>query len=309
MSEQKQKFNPRQLLNIGLLLLVGALTLLVIFEPGTEPPVTKPKITPLTINEVEQILIKRQGKPAIELQKRDKVWYLNKPFTVAANDFRAQTIARIATANSHAHYEINKVDPKKFNLDKPEATLIINGQYHIALGNKEALKRRRYLQVNQQLHVIDDTFYYQLMSPATTYVSYNLLPPNSQITSIKLPKLKLTNIESKWQVKPEPKDYSADSATLLITEWQHAQALEVEQYTGAKGKKLKSDIVIQTAGQTQPIKFAISRTQGDIYLINHHSKLQYKLTRESLDKLLNLPPAAEAEPDTAADAGSKQTTE
>lgn len=296
MTESNNKPNTRLLLNIGLLAVIGVLALVVVLEPGKAPPPEKATLTPLKLEEVNHILIKRDGKSDIELEKRNKVWFMLKPHRVAANDFRAQTIARIATAESHAHYDIGTVDTKKFKLDKPEARLIFNKQYNTALGNNEPLKRRRYMQSDLQLHIVDDIFYYQVMSPATTYISYNLLPPDSKINRLELPKLNLRLKESNWQITPVPKDYSADSVTGLLNEWRHAQSLEVEKYTG---NKLKPAIKIHLVGQDKPVSFAIKRDAPDAFLIRLDSSLQYKLTTEMLDKLLTLPPPPEPDEEAA----------
>lgn len=298
MAFQIDKTNTRLLLNIGLLAAVGILVLLVVFEPGKQAPAEKVHLTPLKQGDVTHILLKRTGEPDLELEKRNKVWFMLKPYTVAANDFRAQTISRIAAAESYVHYDIGTVDSKKFNLDKPVAAITFNKQYNVALGNNEPLQRRRYMKSGQQLHIVADTFYYQLMSPATTYAGYNLIPPDSKITRLDLPKLKLKLQDGNWQVAPKPKDYSADSVTSLLNEWRHGQSLEVEEY---KGKKLKAKINIHLTDHDKPIAFAILRKKSDVYLVRYDLKLQYKLTEESLDKLLSLPPSPEVDetPDSA----------
>lgn len=298
MTEQTKKINPRQLLNIGLLAAVAIMVLLVVYEPGKEAPPEQVRLTALKHDDVNHILLKRADKTDIELEKRNNVWFMLKPYTVAANDFRAQTISRIATAVSHAHYDIGTVDSKKFKLDNPVATITFNKQYHVALGNNEPLKRRRYMKSDQQLHIVDDTFYYQVMSPATTYASYSLLAPDSTITQLDLPKLKLKLQDGNWQVSPKPKDYSADSVTGLLNEWRHSQSLEVEVY---EGKKLKPAITIHLANQDKPVSFALLRKKPDAYLIRPDLKLQYKLTEENLDKLLSLPPPPKPEENPAGD--------
>ncbi|MDH5181503.1 MAG: DUF4340 domain-containing protein [Gammaproteobacteria bacterium] len=291
MTEPQPKCNNRQLLNLGLLGLIGVLALLLFFEPGHNTTPAKATLTQLSLDQINHILVKRNGQPDLELERRDAIWYQTQPYQAAANDFRAVSLARIATAESHAQYDLTAVDIKKFQLDKPAAVITFNKQLTVSLGNNEPLKRRRYMQAENKLHIVDDTFYYQLMSPATTYLSYALLPPGSKITQFELPKLKLQLKDGNWLAEPIPKNFSTDNVSNLLDEWRNAQSLEVEKYTG---KALAPTLHIRINGRDKPISFALRTDQQGNYLVRQDLGLQYKLTGESLNKLLQLSPPPEA---------------
>lgn len=294
--------NSRLILNIGLLAAIGILVLLVMFEPGKEPEPEKIRLTPLTEDKVNHILIKRKGLADIELEKRNKVWFMLKPYPLLANDFRASTVTRLANKVSQIQYKLDKVDIKKFKLDIPEATIQFNKEFTVEVGGNEPIKRRRYVKSNNQLHIVNDNFYYQIMSKATTYAAYKLLSPELSLSKLELPGLLVEFKDNRWHVAPQPKDYSADSLTNLLNEWRNAQSLEIEKYDGPR---LKDKIRIHLRDSKQVISFAVKNDKPDVYLIRNDLKLQYKLTDDMYQKLITLVPLESDEATEDKDAADK----
>ncbi|MDH5407282.1 MAG: DUF4340 domain-containing protein [Gammaproteobacteria bacterium] len=295
--------NSRLILNIGLLAIIGILVLLVKFEPGKEPEPEKIRLTPLTEENVNHIFIQRKGLPDIELEKRNKVWFMLKPYPLLANDFRVSSVTRVAKMVSHIQYKLDKVDIKKFKLDKPEATIRFNKEYTVEVGSNEPIKRRRYVKSNNQLHIVNDNFYYQVMSKATTYAAYKLLSPEISLSKLELPGLQVEFKDNQWHVKPRPKDFSADSLTNLLNEWRNAQSLEIEKY---EGPRLKDKITLRMQDSQQAISFAVKKDKPDVYLIRNDLKLQYKLTDDMYQKLITLVPLESDEATEDKDAADKK---
>jgi hypothetical protein len=287
-----QKLNSRSLLNIGLFVFILLLVLLVTYEPGTETEKKPVLLTELKQADIEFIELKRAHEKNIKLEKREGVWYITEPYQLPANDFRAQSVVALSETKSHLQYDANTIELKKFKLDKPEISIILNKQVTLEVGGVDPIKNRRYVKNGDTLHLVSDTFYYQLIGKVTAYVSYQLLSPSIKLNKLVLPKFTLTLQAGDWQISPEQKDTSADSVNEFINEWRHAQSLEISEYTG---RLRKANIQIFMENQEKPIQFRLQRKNNNTYLIRNDLRLRYKLSDETTEKLQKLPDPPEPE--------------
>ena len=303
--ELLQKYNSRTLLNAGLFVFMLILVSLVILKPGKNSDPNLTKLTKLKQSDVISIVLQRQNEKDINLEKRDGIWFIKEPYQLPANDFRAQTISALVEAVSYLQYDSNNMELAKFKLDKPEVTIQFNNKVTLEIGGVDPIKNRRYVKIDNTLHLVNDTFYYQVIGKVTAYVSYQIVPPNMKLSKITLPKFTLSLNDGNWKLSPAQADVSADSINEFVNEWQHAQSLEIENY---KGTKQKNNIRIDFQNSEQPLEFSLLKIQDSSYLVRHDYQLSYKLSDEIAEKLQKLPeppgtaeiestePAAPAEP-------------
>lgn len=296
MKQLLQKYNSRTLLNIGLFVFILLLVLLVVLEPGKQAEKKAVHLTGLTQAGIKHIELKRASEADIKLEKRDGIWFLTEPYQLPANDFRARSVSALAEAESHLQYDARTIEPKKFKLDKPDISIIFNNEVSLAIGGVDPLNNRRYVKSGDTLHLVSDTFYYQLTGAVTSYISYQILPPDIKLSKLVLPKFTLSQQDGNWQMTPAQKDTSADSINEFINEWRHAQSLEISEY---KGALRKPNIHVYQAGAAGPISFSLQKQNDSTFLIRNDLRLRYKLSDETAEKLQNLPeppqPAAPAE--------------
>ena len=292
----------RNLLNLVLLGIVAVLVLVVVFEPGKEPDKDKIKLTALVKDAVKKIQIQRVGKEDIQFEKLNNVWHMTSPYQLPANDFRIDSILRLVETESHSQHDITKLKKANFKLDKPGVTVTFDDKVSVAFGGNEPLKHRRYVQVENTLHLISDTVYYHINGKPTALVSLQLLPKDIAIKAIQLPDHKLELKDGRWQIENEPKDMASDAVTQLLNEWKLAQALDV---VAAKDQPGKEQVKIFIDGQDQPIVFSIVKRKPDFVLLREDKGVQYQLTEDSAERLLQL---ARAEPEPEEDK-SKNPTE
>lgn len=293
-----QKLNSRTLLNIGLFAFILFLVLLVVLEPGKEAEKKPAHLTELKQLDIKHIELQRANEPDIKLQKRDGVWYITEPYQLPANEFRAQSVSALAEAKSHLQYDAKTVELKKFKLNKPEISITLNNKVTLDIGGVDPIKNRRYVKNGDTLHLVSDTFYYQVRGKVTAYISYQILPPEIKLSKLVLPKFSLTQQEGDWKITPEQKGVSADSINEFVNEWRHAQSLEISEY---KGKIRKANVQIFQQDQDQPISFRLQRKNDSTFLIRNDLKLRYKLSDETAEKLQKLPEPPEPEEPVAAD--------
>lgn len=278
--------NKRNLLNLGLLIFIAVLVLLTVYEPGIEPPTPTPTLLKLDKEAITRIAISRENQPDVELVKNDKgEWWMEKPLHYPAETFRIDSLLRITELKSLSSFAAEKEKLATFQLDKPQATLTLNGNTTLAFGGSTPLDHRRYVMEAGRVHLTTDSYYYYLIGKFPIFLRKQLLDNGSVIEALTLPGLSVTQQEGHWQLVPEPGSFSADQVTQLIDNWKHASALEVKPYGGADGEK----ITLTLKGQEQPLELLLTAREPDLVFARPELGLEFHFDAASASELLQLP--------------------
>ncbi len=274
----------RWLLNIALLVVIAVLVSVVVLSPE-DKPAEAPSLTTLKQSDVDRVDITRPNQPSILLEKSDGQWRMLEPYSVAANSFKVEAILGLLETGSFAQYDVKDLELANFGVDKPLAAVNINDALTIEFGNSEPISNRRYVRIGDTLHLINDTFYYQLGVKAHTFVDHGLLPTDAKLSEIVLPDFKLRFVTGAWIVEPRrEKDYS-DAATQLVDEWRNSQAISVAPYEKADVEKTVT--VKFRYGPT--VHFELRQTDNGLILARADTGLQYTVSKDVADRLLKLP--------------------
>jgi hypothetical protein len=278
--------SSRNLLNLVLLVVIGVLVVVVVYEPGKKvAPVIK--LTKLPKTAIHKIAITHIGAPKIVLEKKDGKWQMREPYAMPANDFKADAITELAQAKSTAHYPIKKgEDLKPYGLDHPRLSVVFNGKDKLEFGGTEPLKYQRYIRIGNTLHLVFDKYYYNLSAAAPEYVDHVLLPAQSTITKLVLPKLSLTQQGDKWLAQPPVKQLSNDQVNELLDNWTSAHATAMLAY---KPGKSPEQAQVYLKGQSKPLVFDVLREKDAVSLGRADLGLKYKFTKDIGNSLLKLP--------------------
>lgn len=294
----------RLLLNLALLLLLVILALAVFYTSRESGQPGAQQLSELAPGEITQIELQRKQDEPITLHKRQGSWYMQTPYTVAANDYRIQALLRLLQAEYTGSHDLTKLDPADYGLDQPRATLTYNDTLRIAFGDTEPLSQQRYIRMADRLYLVPDTHYYHTISPATGYISHALLPPG-KITALQLPQMQLTLEEGQWQIRPPREDRSADALTELVANWRSAQAIRLELFEA--GELPSADIRIELADRQTPVRFTLQENDGQPTLLRHDVRLRYVINEDIRQQLLQLPEAI-AEPELEGSPRSHEET-
>jgi hypothetical protein len=275
------------IINLGLLLLVGVLVLLALYEPGIETPVEKPRLLDIERGAVNSIRIERQQQKTVALSRNTQgEWQLDEPLAIAASDFRIGSLLRITEQSSLGSYPADKERLARFGLASPRVVLTLNDTQRIAFGDSTPLDQRRYVQVGERVHLISDSLYYHLIGSYTTFIRQALLPEESGITALTLPDLGVHWLGDHWQVDPRPEEYSADQVTRLIDAWKLASAVQVKPYDGSSGEP----ITLVLKDREEALTFLLTARSPDLVLARPDLGIEYHLADNSVDELLKLSP-------------------
>ena len=279
------KMNKRNLLNLGLLIFIGALVLLVVYEPGIEAPTTMPTLLQLDKEAINKFTIQRSGQDDVVLNKEDGHWWMEQPIRHTAEQFRIDSLLRITALKSQSSFAVEEKSLSEYQLDKPGASITLNDDTTLAFGGSTPLDHRRYVMHNGRVHLTTDSYYYHLIGGFPTFLRKQLLDEGSSIEALTLPGLTVNWQDERWQLSPEPEKFSADQVTQLIDNWKLASALEVKPYDGQPGEK----IAIKLTGVTQPIELLVTAYEPDLILASPKLGVQYHFDATSAEALLQLP--------------------
>lgn len=282
--------SKRNILNLILFITILLLVVLVIYEPGKDKPITPTILTTLNADDINHIKIIRhqatKEEQDISFKRTDFGWQIEKPYNLSANTFRINSILELLSTVSLSQNNMGNLNPATFGLDKPNATIVFNDTTAVVFGHNKSLKNHRYVKIGSTLHMIKDTFYYQLTAKTESYIEHKLLPEKSKIFELNLPNLNLEKLSTgKWEVTPKKYSFSADAVNQLISEWQLSQAYDLNK-TKAQSN-INPDITI-TLSNKNIIRFKIKHNKENFGLFNIDSGIQYILSADRKNKLLNL---------------------
>ncbi len=280
--------SKRWLVNIILLVLVIALGSLVFYTLEQNKPIEKPALTDLKPATVQSIHIERSGEPSITLLKETSgFWQMTAPFELQANKFQAESLLQLLSL--HDYTKIASSNLAEFKLDTPAITIKFD-QLTVAFGNSSPLNHQRYIQINDEVYLIRDTWYYYLTGDSLAFASLSLLGNQPKITELEMPNYNLKLQDTKWILKSEDIsekiNTSTDALGAMIDNWQHASAYDIKLYN--EDTTDKEQIKVTLLGKSQPINFVIISKAPDLILARPEKNVQYKLSGTQYDKLLQL---------------------
>ena len=288
--------NSRLTLNLVLLISVSILAGVAFFEPGK----TRTESHPIAvIDEKALTQISLKNRDSMRFEKLNGHWSLTTPFKAPANEIRIRQLMDIAKSNSEANYPADPNNRIPFELDKPKAVLTL-GATVFSFGGTDPINMRRYVEVGDTLHLVNDNFFHHLTAQATDYVDKKLLPEAAKIREIQIPGLKATlGSDGKWSREPPSVDAeSGRGISDLLAIWSSARAIEVKR----EDKPTAGDTIRIGLSEGPAIEFVIVQRQPDLILARRDLGLRYAVTAETASQLLNQPkPADKSEAQGEAD--------
>ena len=273
----------RVLLNIWLAVALLALVWVVWQEPGHAPQSPPVKLTSLSPSAIDKLVIINE-KGAITLTKQDRAWRLTQPYDIAANGVRVNDVLDVVEAESSSQFPATGRDLSEYGLAKPAVRLRLNDT-EIQFGGLAPVGQQRYVKLGDTIHLIADSYMFELTGDAAAWVSRNLVPPGKQITALKLPDVKVTrNDKGEWEVAPAAGAISADAVKTLMNEWGDAQALRVAPYEKHADQ---GEVVLDIAGATQALTYHIIERKPELILARPEIGLQFYVASEQADRLLS----------------------
>ena len=154
--------------NLLLLLVVIALALLSWLRPGIEPPEPLKPLTSLQPTAVDSIQISDVSGRSIRLQKQAGEWQMIAPRLAPANNDRIQQLLGITITPVYSHFTA-PLDLTQYGLAPANIQLQLN-QLTLTFGDIDPIYQRRYVLIDNRIHLIGDGFQHHLLADAEAFI-------------------------------------------------------------------------------------------------------------------------------------------
>jgi len=280
----------RAWLNLALLSLVIILGVLAYFEPGGKKVEVQPPLLALSQSQVNRIRIEARNNQPVQLERTSDGWMITDPIQVAASDYRVNNMLQLLTATSYSFFSVTERPLSEFGLEHPAGRIVFNDQA-IEFGDNEPINNHRYVRVGDQIHLIDDRYYYQSQMMLTALIDTALVPAGSSLKQILLPDLKLQQQQGQWQARWRPSaskstavELRQDAIDTLVDEWRRARAMRIDHY---QADKAEDEIELEYSdGHRETLE--ILEREPELILGRKGLDLRYHLSADQGDRLLTL---------------------
>ena len=264
---------------LNLVLSIIVITLAIVIYYSEEPNIQLDRLTDSDVNSINSIIIQNNKNEATLIKKTER-WEFTQPISVAANNFRINSLLKLLNAPVHNQYPIDEVNLADTGLEKSATKISFDGQ-EITFGIDNAATGLRYIQLNNYVYTIEDVYYPLISSNFSTLVSFNLLPNDSHIKKLILKNQTITkDSPGLWQSNI---DMTADNINKAIDDWKHAQAFGVHEYI--KREEL-GEVFIYLENEQEPITYIIADDDPWLILARPELGLEYHLNIEAYNNLI-----------------------
>ena len=266
-------------LNLLLFSAIIVLTAITRIYPVNESSDEMQQITPLSVNDVHQILLQRSVRDdllLIQSDNKNSDWSIDATPPLPAGDFQLSALLKLAEQTAVRSYTVSSLDPGKLGLDPPRAVVTLNS-LPIRFGGLEPLESLRYVQVDDMVHLIPDIYMQLIESPSSQFVRHQLFDADSKLIAISLPDFKAHWKTSRWLITPE-QTLSADSIQQFISRWERASAIFIRNATTITDQE---KIVVKLEKNNERIEYFLTGTGEDLVLTRPDLNIEYHLGQRS----------------------------
>jgi hypothetical protein len=280
-----QAVRPRIAVNLALLAALLLLGLLAWFRPLSQEKPASYRVTALEPTRVASIRLERPGQEAVDLKKNPGGWLMTAPWTARAHEPRAQRLLDIAALTSSQRFPAR--DLARFELDRPLATLVMNGEA-VSIGALNHVTREQYLRAGEWVYLVDSRAVTDVFAPATRFLSPRLLGPEETPIAFHMDSVSIRQEQGTWrQSAPPGQPVSQDDFNRWVQEWRLATALEA-QPAPAGGQDPGGELRISLMGGREIILRVLQR-EPQLVLVREDEGLAYRFPRDVGDRLLSPP--------------------
>ncbi len=263
--------NARLLARLVLLVLVAGLSL--VLWQGRDPEPGPQSFSPQSSATVQRIRIQPRKGEAITFQRRDRSWYMQSPWPLPAATPRLEAILKLPAMHSLRRITGQQLDLRALGLSPPRVSLWLDDQVY-DFGDSNPLNGQRYVRHDGQIHLLTDTVYHQLVTPAASLLDPHPLPRDKHLIRVELPGLILRrHLDGRWRAEPDQPALDRQRLPDFIHHWRELQARGLTRATGpAKGPRLSFFFADRSH-----IRFTLETRDDGPWLIRERPALAYRL--------------------------------
>lgn len=211
----------------ALLASVIALGLFVWLKPPKPHSITY-AVSTLKSADARSMRVQRKGKTLAALEKRGSEWFMTEPLKAPADSFQVLRLLAVLEAKSATQYPSSPPhELAKFELDAPQAELIINDQ-HFAFGAINTVTREQYVLTQNLVFPVEPRFGAAMPANANTLIRRSVFAPGDTPVRFEFGGFSVATDEKKWNTTPAAGDISQDDYNRWVAQWREGSALRSE---------------------------------------------------------------------------------
>lgn len=279
----------RWLLNVGLALLIGALVLVTIYQPGKKQEPEGTPLTKLAPHDVQRIRLLRPKQAPLVLEKIEETWRLTAPRATRANEVRANELIQLAGTRASTRFPVTPNELGKYGLDNPLATVFLNDN-EIRFGGMHPLESQLYVWHDGLVALIPAATLRAASAPLNDFLNTGLLEDKTKPLAFRLPGFSLKqNEQGAWVRSPELKELGSDAINRFVDEWRFARALSVAPYSG---KPVKERVTLNLADgdKTRTLELGVLAREPEFVVYRQDEGLEYHFPADIGARLMQIKP-------------------
>lgn len=275
----------RLYLNLALAALVIVLAVFV-FTTQQQPTETTQTLSGLNIKDINEIAVGTAQGHSFLLKKTEKEWIVSQPFTAKALSHSVERLLKISQIPTTTRYPLEADQLHHYGLEQPTAWIRFN-QTKLNIGKTEHVQQRRYVSLDQQLMLLDDTFLHLLTQDPERLADTQLID-HQPITSIQTSLFQLQQQDDlRWaNLRNIEIELPADRVQQFLDEWRYARAIAVHTSLQAD---TPSDRVVLTFGDESQRIFTVYKQDNYVFLKPDNNSLFYQFSLQKFNQLMNPP--------------------
>lgn len=282
----------RMIRGLIIAVMIAGITLYVSHEKGKEREQQQRETTKNRIfaeydpEKVLDLELRRSGAENIVVQKEKDGWNLKHPVHARADLTTVNRMLNVLAKQSASSYSFSEVnDLGRLGLAPgKEAAMLFLGDYKVAISTEvDPIKNLRYIGFNKRIYLVEDDFFYFLVSGYPSFINRLILPEEKDIAAIETNKFIITKGENSWETTPYIKPGQLE---LLFANWKKAFSERVSLLKKDRKIDEAQYIKIELEGEERSRLFFIVKDKEKLILINRRLGIEYYLPLKLEKELL-----------------------
>jgi len=275
-----------QVINLALFFAIVVLGLVAWLDPFSPAPEKFDRLVSINNQSIQKISLTKAGQIAFSLEKRisepQSHWLMVQPIKIPANPLKVSQLLNLPSTNSLRQYQIKSEHLAKLGLAEPAWEIVfetgpqaqtekrpVSEKVIIGFGKTEPISQRRYVLVNNTVHLINDRVSQFNFGSPLMLANLDILPVDKSVKEVHLPGKVIRRVDGQWESSsPAEKSVSQSTYKEFIDEWRYAQASRVALADKSESNIDAQPVTVVLEKAEQPIHFMVESSGQDYIVTN-----------------------------------------
>jgi hypothetical protein len=278
------------IVNLLLVLGVGALAFYALYKPKQEAAGPQHAISTLAPSAVKRVRVEPQSGTSLELQKEGEGWFLVQPLRARADRIQVERLLDLLKARSKE--QLAATELQRFDLDQP-ALRVRFDDHTIAFGTTNPLSSDQYVLSGSSVFLLPAFYRAQVPDRPERVLTHALFRPGEKPTAFRFRTFSVEQRDGKWQVLPATgkEAPSQDDFNRWVDDWKLASSLLTQPVREKTAAPESVEVALAGGGK---LTLGIVQRSPQLILLRSDEKLLFHFSEELRDRLLTAPAVPES---------------